>query len=149
MTDPWTKNNRLYGQDFKKLRASHLKSKSLFEDPKFPPNSSSLSYSGNVEGDSARARLDNDKNKVGKKSQKSNNDDFIVVVVVKVSTEASDVKWERASNLFPEAQLVVEDSSKDDVNQGRLGNCWFLCALVGAATRPHIFKKLVPKDQVT
>ena len=102
-----------------------------------------------MEGDSARARLDNDKNKVGKKSQKSNIDDFIVVVVVKVSTEASDVKWERASNLFPEAQLVVEDSSKDDVNQGRLGNCWFLCALVGAATRPHIFKKLVPKDQVT
>ena len=30
----------------------------------------------------------------------------------------------------------------------RLGNCWFLCALVGAATIPHIFKKLVPRDQV-
>ena len=66
----------------------------------------------------------------------------------KVSTEASEIKWVRASRLFPNAQLVVEWSSKDDVNQGRLGNCWFLCALVGAATIPHIFKKLVPRDQV-
>ena len=54
MPDPWVKNNRLYGQNFKKLRASSLKSKSLFEDPYFPPEISSLSYSGNVEGDAAR-----------------------------------------------------------------------------------------------
>ena len=31
----------------------------------------------------------------------------------------------------------------------RLGDCWFLCALAGAATVPHTFKELVPKDQVT
>ena len=37
-------------------------------------------------------------------------------------TDASEIKWVRASILFPEAQLVVEGSSKDDVNQGRLGN---------------------------
>ena len=66
MSDPWTQNDRLYGQDFKKLQASHLKSKSLFEDPHFPPNSSSLSYSGNVVGDSAR--LGKCKEKVGNKS---------------------------------------------------------------------------------
>ena len=65
-----------------------------------------------------------------------------------VKWEASEIKWVRASSLFPNAQLVVDGSSKDDVNQGRLGNCWFLCALVGAATIPHIFKKLVPRDQV-
>ena len=64
MSDPWTKNDRLYGQNFKKLQAFHLKSKSLFEDPEFPANSSSLSYSGNVEGDLARK----DKEKVGNKS---------------------------------------------------------------------------------
>ena len=84
---------------------------------------------------------------------------------LKVSTEASEIKWVRASSLFPNALLVVDGSSKDDVNQGRLancfffwlvisehtsrlGNCWFLCALVGAATIPHIFQKLVPRDQV-
>ena len=66
MSDPWTKNDRLYGQNFKNLQASHLKSKSLFEDPHFPPNSSSLSYSGKVEGDSAR--LGKGKKKVGNKS---------------------------------------------------------------------------------
>ena len=66
MSDPWTKNDRLYGQNFKKLWASHLKSKSLFEDPEFPANSSSLSYSGNVEGDSARLG----KGEVGNNPQK-------------------------------------------------------------------------------
>ena len=66
MSDPWTKNDRLYGQNFKKLQASHLKSKSLFEDSEFPANSSSLSYSGNVEGDSARLG----KGEVGNKPQK-------------------------------------------------------------------------------
>ena len=65
MSDPWTKRNRLYGQNFKKLRASHLKSKSLFEDPEFPANSSSLSYSGKVEDDAARSAKD--KEKVGNK----------------------------------------------------------------------------------
>ena len=50
--------------------------------------------------------------------------------------------------IFYRSSQVVKGSSKDDVNQGRLGNCWFLCALVGAATVKHIFKKLVPTDQV-
>ena len=65
-----------------------------------------------------------------------------------MGAKASEIKWVRASSLFPNAQLVVDGSSKDDVNQGRLGNCWFLAALVGATTIPHIFKKLVPRDQV-
>ena len=119
MSDPWTKNDRLYGQDFKKLQASHLKSKSLFEDPHFPPNSSSLSYSGNVEGDSAR--LGKGKKTVGNKSRKM----FWALFQLKVSTEASEIKWLRASILFPNAQLVVDGSSKDDINQGRLTKCFF------------------------
>ena len=64
LSDPWVKNNRLYGQNFKRLRASNLKAKSLFEDPFFPPEVSSLSYSGNVEGDAARGG----KGEVGKKT---------------------------------------------------------------------------------
>ena len=91
--NPWTSRGRLYGQNYKKLLALHLKSNSLFEDPYFPPTSSSLSSSGKVEGDWAR----------GKAS----------------ATCASDIKWVRASNLFPNAQLVIEGVSKDDVNQGR------------------------------
>ena len=36
---------------------------------------------------------------------------------MKVSTEASEIEWVRASSLFPNAQLVVDGSSKDDVNR--------------------------------
>ena len=55
MSDPWTEKNRLYGQNYKKLLKSHLKSGTLFEDPHFPANSSSLSLDGEVDGDSARS----------------------------------------------------------------------------------------------
>ena len=92
-SNPWTSRGRLYGQNYKKLLALHLKSNSLFEDPYFPPTSSSLSSSGKVEGDWARGEAS--------------------------ATYASDIKWVRASNLFPNAQLVIEGVSKDDVNQGR------------------------------
>ena len=44
---------------------------------------------------------------------------------MKVSTEAAEIKWVRASSLFPNALLVVDGSSKDDVNQGRLANSSF------------------------
>ena len=30
----------------------------------------------------------------------------------------------------------------------RVANCWFLAALVGATSIPHIFNKVVPRDQV-
>ena len=54
MPDPWVRHNRLYGQNFRRLRASNVKSKTLFVDPYFAPEASSLSYSGEVEGDAAR-----------------------------------------------------------------------------------------------
>ena len=30
----------------------------------------------------------------------------------------------------------------------RVANCWFLAALVGSTSIPHIFNKVVPRDQV-
>ena len=31
----------------------------------------------------------------------------------------------------------------------RVANCWFLAALVGSTSIPHIFNKVVPRDQVS
>ena len=57
VTEPWTKKGRLFGQDFHKLRSSHLKSGSLFTDPCFPPNHQSISYTGVLADDAARSSL--------------------------------------------------------------------------------------------
>lgn len=125
MSDPWVQKGCLYGQNYHKLHKKEKKAGSLFTDPHFPPTIQSLSYSGELADDAARGtegRL--------------------------AGTGIEDISWIRAKELFPLAQLVVDGPSKNDVNQGSLGNCWFLCGLTGLAEVPHIFKQVVPQDQV-
>ena len=122
MSDPWIKNGCLYGQNYKKLHKKEKKAGSLFTDPHFPPTIQSLSYSGELADDAARG-----------------GDGTLPI---------KDISWVRAKELFPNAQLTINGVTKHDVNQGSLGNCWFLCALAGLAEVPHIFQKVVPQDQV-
>ena len=44
-SNPFVVDGKLYGQDFTELKTSHLQSGSLFADPRFPPQESSLYYS--------------------------------------------------------------------------------------------------------
>lgn len=34
-----------------------------------------------------------------------------------------------------------------DIDQGNLGNCWFLAGCVGIMQQPKLFAKVVPADQ--
>ena len=49
-SNPFVVDGKLYGQDFTELKASHLQSGSLFADPRFPPQESSLYYSRSARG---------------------------------------------------------------------------------------------------
>ena len=119
LSDPWAKDGKLYGQDFHLLRSS-LDSEELFLDPFFPPNRNSISYSGYLADDAAAG---------GKKQ------------------DIDKITWVRANDLYKDAMLVVNGTNRNDVNQGTLGNCWFLSALVGVSEVPALFARVVPKDQ--
>ena len=46
------------------------------------------------------------------------------------------IKWMRASELMPDAEVFKDGISPNDINQGGLGNCYFLCTLSSMAERP-------------
>ena len=64
-----------------------------------------------------------------------------------VDIEYLDINWIRATDLFKNAEFIKNGSSKNDVNQGQLGDCWFLCSLAVMAEREELFKKVVPEEQ--
>ena len=53
------------------------------------------------------------------------------------------LKWMKAKDLFRGRKFVLYDSlSMDDVEQGQLGNCYFLSVLSELANRPEIYDKI-------
>ena len=64
--------------------------------------------------------------------------------------DVGDVAWVRPTKLWDRPELVIKGADRNDINQGDLGDCWFLCALAGLAeSEPKVFGRVVLKDQVT
>lgn len=52
-------------------------------------------------------------------------------------------KWARAEEVFGRGEFAVfNDISPDDIRQGEMGNCYFLCALSSLAENPGLIKRL-------
>ncbi|RNA09151.1 calpain-B-like isoform X3 [Brachionus plicatilis] len=57
------------------------------------------------------------------------------------------VTWRRPHQICPDPQFIVGDASRFDLDQGYLGNCWFIAAVSMITQRPLIFNFVVPDDQ--
>ncbi|XP_067879851.1 calpain-5-like [Heterodontus francisci] len=55
-----------------------------------------------------------------------------------------NIEWKRPSELCTDPRLFVDGISSRDLNQGSLGNCWFVAACSCLATEPSIWKKVIP-----
>ncbi|XP_035482413.2 calpain-5-like [Scophthalmus maximus] len=54
------------------------------------------------------------------------------------------VQWKRPAEISSEPHLFVEGISSHDLNQGVVGNCWFVAACSCLASKPNLWKKVIP-----
>ncbi|KAG5843200.1 calpain-5-like [Anguilla anguilla] len=54
------------------------------------------------------------------------------------------VKWKRPKEICDDPHLFVEGISSHDLNQGTLGNCWFVAACSCLALKPEHWQKVIP-----
>ena len=59
----------------------------------------------------------------------------------------SGIHWLRPHQISKDPEFVVGKRDRFDVNQGELGNCWFLSALANLAENRKCFDRVVPRDQ--
>jgi len=52
--------------------------------------------------------------------------------------------YKRSTDIFSDPETFKDDIHPDDVRQGRLGDCWLMCALSACAEFPGLIKKLFP-----
>ncbi|XP_060903155.1 calpain-5-like [Labrus mixtus] len=65
------------------------------------------------------------------------------------SNRIGSVTWKRPKELCSNPHLFVNGISAHDLNQGQLGNCWFVAACSSLASREALWQKVIPdwKDQ--
>lgn len=49
--------------------------------------------------------------------------------------------------VFEEPTFISNDIDRNDMNQGSVGNCWFIAAVVGIMQSPALLNKVIPKEQ--
>lgn len=58
-----------------------------------------------------------------------------------------DIQWLRPKEACENPQFVVNEFNRCDMDQGYVGNCWFIAGAVGIMQNPKMFAKVVPQDQ--
>ncbi|XP_069002637.1 calpain-5-like [Embiotoca jacksoni] len=92
-------------QHYADLKRDCIKDKTLFEDPEFSANNSSVYFRKPPPG---------------------------------------IVEWKRPGEISKAPHLFVEGISAHDLNQGLVGNCWFVAACSCLALKPNLWKKVIP-----
>jgi len=56
-------------------------------------------------------------------------------------------EWKRPHELCDNPQIFVHGASRFDINQGSLGDCWFLAAVACLSQQKNLLYRVVPPDQ--
>ena len=59
----------------------------------------------------------------------------------------SGLRWMRPKELSNNPKFFADGATRFDVNQGGLGDCWFLASIATLAQKPALFEKVVPRGQ--
>ncbi|XP_078693465.1 calpain-5-like isoform X2 [Branchiostoma floridae x Branchiostoma belcheri] len=55
------------------------------------------------------------------------------------------IEWKRPRELCDNPRLFVEGVSAHDLNQGQLGNCWFVAAVASLTLEKELWKEVIPE----
>ncbi|RVE63753.1 hypothetical protein OJAV_G00139430 [Oryzias javanicus] len=55
------------------------------------------------------------------------------------------VEWKRPGEITYDPHLFVDGISSHDLNQGKVGDCWFVAASSCLALKPNLWKKVIPE----
>ncbi|XP_025093606.1 calpain-2 catalytic subunit-like [Pomacea canaliculata] len=96
--------------DYESIKRKCLQAGTLFEDPDFPANSSSLYH--------------------------------------QAPWSTPLIEWKRPKEIVSDAQFIVDGALYVDLEQGTLGNCWFIAAAASlAASNKALIERVVPPNQ--
>ncbi|XP_040572029.1 uncharacterized protein [Lepeophtheirus salmonis] len=128
-SDPKSNDMRDFNhQNFQEIKTKILKQRTLFEDSAFPASNSLL-------------------------IDKYNGQEFVVSYFGRSKYEEKTIKWLRpheickASGSKKNPQMFVGATNRFDINQGELGNCWFLAALSNLVEDKRYLDQVIPPDQ--
>ena len=63
------------------------------------------------------------------------------------ASSLESIKWMRAQDIASNPMLVTDGTTRFDINQGALGDCWFLATLANLPAHPKVFNKVMDKNQ--
>ena len=63
------------------------------------------------------------------------------------SDEWNGIVWKRPKDMCLNPKFFVNGSSRFDIVQNKLGDCWFLAAISSLAMRPDLLQKVVLPNQ--
>ena len=58
-----------------------------------------------------------------------------------------NIQWFRPRELCNDPQFIANNIEPRDLDQGSLGNCWFVAGCIVVSSRPAHIDNIVPKDQ--
>ena len=71
----------------------------------------------------------------------------IYTSAVKPDYIPDDIVWLRPWEINPDAKLVTDGTTRFDINQGRIGDCWFISTVAGLTANQELFNKVLPPGQ--
>ncbi|KAK2182039.1 hypothetical protein NP493_369g02029 [Ridgeia piscesae] len=61
---------------------------------------------------------------------------------------SSRIRWKRPKEITYKAKFIVEGETRFDLNQGELGDCWFIAATASlAVSNAKLIERVIPTDQ--
>nr|XP_056709342.1 calpain-13 [Euleptes europaea] len=66
---------------------------------------------------------------------------------LKSEFELHKIQWMRPRDILKKPKLIVDDVSRFDILQGKIGDCWLLAALGSLTQQKRFLDNVVPRDQ--